>query len=64
MVAARRQTAFQPPFGGHQTKTQEVIHGSFQRIAGAAHLLAQKAGNVIVQGKCGPHTMMLSRLTS
>ena len=49
---------------GVQAVTEQVVHCAFERTAGAPHLLLDKAGNIVVDGKSGSHIMMLRDKTS
>lgn len=44
---------------GGQAPAQQVVHRALERVAGAPHLFLHQAGNIVVDGKCGSHIMML-----
>jgi hypothetical protein len=46
--------------GSHQPQAKKVVHGGFQRSAGTAEFAAQELDDVIVEGKCRSHIMMLA----
>jgi hypothetical protein len=50
---------FSPSVATGQTKAQQPIDRSFERIPGALGLMFQEDGNVVVDGECGSHIMML-----
>jgi hypothetical protein len=46
--------------GSHQAQAKKMVYGGFQRSAGTAEFPAQELGDVVVEGKCGAHIMMLT----
>ena len=42
-----------------QAQTQKTIHNNFERLAAAPNFLIEKDRDVIVNGECCSHTMML-----
>jgi len=48
----------------NQAETEKVVDYHLKGLATASYLLLQKHGNVIVDGKCRSHIMMLSMLAS
>ena len=48
----------------NQAETEEVVDHCLEGLATAAHFLVQEHGNVVVNGECRSHFMMLWKLTS
>ena len=46
--------------GVHQPMSQQSVHRPLEGVAGAPLLQLHKPGNVVVNGKCGSHIMMLA----
>lgn len=44
---------------GSQTPAQQIVHGTFERVAGTLDLFLEEAGNIVVDGKSSSHIMML-----
>ena len=44
---------------GGEAEAEEMIHGAFERFAGAFDLILDQAGNVVVESEGGAHIMML-----
>lgn len=42
-----------------QAQTEQAIHNYFERLAAAPNFLIEKDGDVIVNGECRSHIMML-----
>ena len=49
---------------GRQAPAQQVVHGAFERVAGAPDLFLDETGDVVVDGESGSHIMMLCMETS
>jgi len=43
-----------------QTLAEKIVHGGLEGAAGAAQLLPNQSGYVVVEGESGSHIMMLS----
>lgn len=43
-----------------QALAQKIVHGGLEGAAGAAQLLPNQSGYVVVEGESGSHIMMLS----
>jgi hypothetical protein len=44
----------------HQSQAKTVVYYGLQRSAGTPEFPAQELRNVVVEGKCGAHIMMLA----
>jgi len=53
-----------PLSGCHQAQTEKLVDGLLEGDAGAANLLVEEAGDIVIQRESGPHTMMLAVETS
>ena len=47
-----------------EAEAQEMVDGSFERIAGAFGFVLNQARNIVIEGECGSHIMMLRRKAS
>lgn len=44
---------------GGKAEAEEMIHGAFERSAGALGLVLNQAGDVVIESECSAHIMML-----
>ena len=49
---------------GGKAQAEQSVHGALERVTRAPLLLLHEHGNVVVNGKRGPHIMMLRRKAS